>query len=184
MEFMLIRVGWRLPELSLVAAGMGPGSFTGIRIGIATALGIAQSSRIPFAEISGLDALAHQAAFLNGRVGVVLDAHRSQVYYAEYVSGQGISKRVQKPSVMDILSLEHHLRDRHLYVMGEPDICGSVGAKDSTRHWPRYVPADLFLAASIGQVASMNKRRWRTGEFVVSEPMYIRPPDAIKKKNR
>ncbi len=76
-DFLLERIGWKLDNLNLVAVGNGPGSFTGIRIGVATALGIAHSLSIPFVEISGLDALAHQVSHLDGRIAVVMDAHRS-----------------------------------------------------------------------------------------------------------
>jgi len=48
-DFLLNGLGWTLEELDLVASGIGPGSFTGIRIGISTGLGIAQSLSIPFA---------------------------------------------------------------------------------------------------------------------------------------
>jgi tRNA threonylcarbamoyladenosine biosynthesis protein TsaB len=83
-DFLLERVGWKLDNLNLVAVGNGPGSFTGIRIGVATALGIAHSLSIPFVEISGLDALAHQFSHLDSRIAAVMDAHRGQAFYAEY----------------------------------------------------------------------------------------------------
>ncbi|MBM3791217.1 MAG: tRNA (adenosine(37)-N6)-threonylcarbamoyltransferase complex dimerization subunit type 1 TsaB, partial [Acidobacteria bacterium] len=83
-EYLLQVTGWGLDEVGLVAAGIGPGSFTGIRIGVATALGLAQGKGIPFAAVSGMDATAHGAATTDGRLGVVIDARRSQVYYAEY----------------------------------------------------------------------------------------------------
>jgi len=182
-DFLLDQLNWKLGDLNLVAVGIGPGSFTGIRIGIATALGIAHSLGIPFAEISGMDALAHQVSFLNGRIGVVMDAHRSQAFYAEYVAGKGRIHAAKKSSLIDISDLEHHLAERHLYLVGDVGICQLGEPKDSSSHWPRIISADLFLAADIGRLALSRKRTWRSGEYVVSEPMYIRPPDALKKKS-
>jgi tRNA A37 threonylcarbamoyladenosine modification protein TsaB len=142
----------------------------------------ARSLAIPFAEISGLDALAYQVSFLNGRIGVVLDAHRSQAYYAEYIGTEGKIRMVQKSSLMDISALEHHLRDRHLYLVGDIGICRLEKSKIASSRWPRLVSTDLFLAVAIGRLALARKRQWRSGESVISEPVYVRPPDALKKK--
>jgi tRNA threonylcarbamoyladenosine biosynthesis protein TsaB len=181
-DFLLGRLGWTLRDLDLIAVGNGPGSFTGIRIGIATALGFARSLSIPFAEISGLDALAHQVSYLDGRIGVVLDAHRSQAFYAEYVGKQGKIRVDQKSRLIDISALEHHLRDRHLYLVGDTGVCRLEKSRAASPHWPRLVLSDLFLAAGIGRLALANKRKWRAGDSIISEPTYSRPPDALKKK--
>jgi tRNA threonylcarbamoyladenosine biosynthesis protein TsaB len=179
-EFLLARVGWSLSNLNLVAVGMGPGSFTGIRIGIATAIGFAQSLAIPFAGVSGLDALAHQCPFPDGPVGVVLDAHRSQVFYGEYLSRKGRIRKTAKPSLLHVSDLERLLTARHTYIVGDIKVCGL----ESWAGWPHPVFADLFLAASMGRLALSRKRTWRSGDWSVAEPLYIRPPDAIKNKSR
>jgi len=184
-NYLLGRLGWNLGELNLVAAGTGPGSFTGIRIGIATALGISQSLAIPFAGISGLDALAYQVpASLDGRIGALLDARRSQVFYAEYVHRNGRIRLAQKSELICVSDLERRLADRHLYIVGDLSACGLGESKGSSPGWPRPVSVDLFLAAGIGRLALSRKNRWRSGDSIVSEPMYIRPPDAIRNKSR
>jgi tRNA threonylcarbamoyladenosine biosynthesis protein TsaB len=183
-EYLLGKLGWRLNDLGLVAAGIGPGSFTGIRIGIGSALGIAQSLSIPFAGVSGLDALAHQLSFLEARIGAVLDAHRSQAYYAEYIGSKGRIRGTRKYSLMDISDLERQLADRHLYIVGETEVCHFKSSKKSSGEWPRVVPSDLFLAAAIGRLAFSRKKSWRSGNYVVSEPAYVRPPDALRNKPR
>jgi len=183
-DFLLDRIGWKLGDLNLVAVGNGPGSFTGIRIGIATAMGIAHALGIPFAEISGLDALAHQVSHLDGRVGVVMDARRAQAYYAEYDARKGRIRARQKPVLIDISALEHLLKDRHLYLVGDLDICRPAGATPAGSARARLGSADLFLAVEIGRLASVARRKWRSGDSITGEPMYIRPPDALKKKTR
>jgi tRNA threonylcarbamoyladenosine biosynthesis protein TsaB len=183
-RFLLCRLNWSLNDLNLVAAGIGPGSFTGIRIGIATALGISQSLSIPYAGISGLDVLAHQVAMQSGCIGAVLNAHREQVFYAEYTNNQGRIRRSAKHALMHISDLERHLANRHLYIVGDFKECGIQGFLKSSTEWPRAIPADLFLASGIGRLAFSRKSKWRSGEFLLAEPTYIRPPDALKNRNR
>jgi tRNA threonylcarbamoyladenosine biosynthesis protein TsaB len=184
-DFLLERLGWNLGDLNLVAAGIGPGSFTGIRIGVSTALGISQSLAIPFAGVSGLDALASQVAFTDGKLAVILDAHRSQVYYAEFIRKDGRIRRSQKSSLIHVSDLETRLANRHLYITGDLEACGIGETKSfDSSDWPRPIHADLFLASSIGRLACTRRRIWRTGDFVVAEPMYIRPPDALRNKRK
>jgi tRNA threonylcarbamoyladenosine biosynthesis protein TsaB len=183
-EFLLGKAGWNLEDLNLVAVGIGPGSFTGIRIGVATALGFAQTLAIPFAGISGLDALVNQIAFPDGNVGAVLDAHRSQVYFGEYVSRGGRIRQLKKSCLLSTSDLERHLADRHTYIVGDLEACLPDRARRSPAGWPRPVSADLFLATSIGRLALLRKRSWRLGAALAAEPMYIRPPDAVKNKTK
>jgi tRNA threonylcarbamoyladenosine biosynthesis protein TsaB len=183
-DFLLDRLGWTLKDLTLVAAGIGPGSFTGIRIGISTALGISQSLGIPYAGVSGFDALVHQAEFLDGPIGVILDAHRSQVFYAEYSRKKGKVQICGKSSLIGISDLESRLSSRHLYIIGDLDVCRFRQWDGSSSGWPRAVSVDLFLASSIGRLAFARKRIRRSGDYIVSEPLYIRPPDALRNKAR
>ncbi len=182
-DFLLGRIGWKLEDLNLVAVGIGPGSFTGIRIGMATALGFAQSLSIPFAGVSGLDALVHQYSFPDGNIGAVLDAHRSQIYYGEYISRNGKIRQAKKPRLVYVSDLERELADRHLYIVGDLEGCGLEQSKGMTVREPIPSSVDLFMAASIGRLAFLRKRIWRAGNFIVAEPTYIRPPDALRKKD-
>ena len=183
-NFLLERLKWSLKNLDLVAAGIGPGSFTGIRIGVATALGLSQSLSIPFAGISGLDALAYQVKFLNGKIGVILDASRSQVFYGEYACKGGGIRRIQKSALIGVSDLEHYLADRHLYIAGDISSCRFMETKKSSMSRLHPIPVDMFLAASIGQLAGSRKNKWRSGNYAITEPMYIRQPDALENKRR
>jgi tRNA threonylcarbamoyladenosine biosynthesis protein TsaB len=182
-RFLLNSQDWDLNDLELVAACLGPGSFTGIRIGVATALGLAQSLSIPFAGISGLDAAAFGQFTPSGRLGVVMDAQRRQVYYSEYQKRGRRMRRVMKPALWFPEDLARELKSEQLYLVGDTEaLVRSFRA--SQKEWPRYLNADLFLAASIGRLAMKRRHRWCSGEALHAEPLYIRPPDALRSKLR
>jgi tRNA threonylcarbamoyladenosine biosynthesis protein TsaB len=183
-DFLLEGLGWTLQNLDLVAVGTGPGSFTGIRIGIATGLGLAQALSVPFAGISGMEALAFQTTLEDGCVGVLLNAQRSQVYYAEYKKHGGKMSEIKKPSLMFLSDLQNETRNRRIYLIGETDLCVEKGLKISKSGWPRAVETNLYLSVGIGRRSLYVKRRWKSGDYIQCEPLYIRPPDALKKKNR
>lgn len=84
-------IGWG--EIERIAVGVGPGAFTGLRIGVATARGLSQSLALPLAGFSSLHALAH-AAFAQDpppadRVLAVIDARRGEVFAAAYDRAAG-----------------------------------------------------------------------------------------------
>ena len=82
-------VGWRPEYLDLVAVGRGPGSYTGIRVGLAIAKGLAYSLGIPLVGVSTLMALAANTPGWPGLVCPVLDARRGMVYTALYAQEEG-----------------------------------------------------------------------------------------------
>jgi tRNA threonylcarbamoyladenosine biosynthesis protein TsaB len=78
-------VGW--DQVARLAVGIGPGSFTGLRIGIATARGLAQARHIPVTGVSTLEALARGAGAAAGPVVAVLDARRGEAFAAAWQDG-------------------------------------------------------------------------------------------------
>ena len=97
--------GWAPADLDALVVGRGPGSFTGVRIGIATAKGLACGLGVPVYGVSTLDAVAWRAwrHGVRGQLGVVEDAMRKEVYPVRYLLGeQGVRRldvdRVAKPA--------------------------------------------------------------------------------------
>jgi tRNA threonylcarbamoyladenosine biosynthesis protein TsaB len=183
-DFLLAAAGWTLGDIELVACSKGPGSFTGVRIGLSTALGLAQTLRVPLAAVSTLDAVAHGLRFLKGRLAVVMDAQRSQLYCAEYILGGGRSRCDVKPALLEPGDIARRIRKRRTFVAGDGVARYREAFGASLEGWPRVAPSGLFIADELGRLAQLRRRHWRTGEWLSVEPLYVRPPDALKPKRR
>jgi tRNA threonylcarbamoyladenosine biosynthesis protein TsaB len=78
-------LGWRLGELAAVVVVHGPGSFTGVRVGLSAAKGLSEAGGVPLIAVSRLALLAACVDGGGGAVHAVLDAGRGEFYYGEYV---------------------------------------------------------------------------------------------------
>lgn len=87
-------------DLGAVVVGRGPGSFTGVRIGVATAKGLAQGLGAPLFGVGTLDAVARRFAARDGLVGVVGDAMRGEVYPALFRVHGGAIERLSADEVV------------------------------------------------------------------------------------
>ena len=93
MEHMLTSCGETLENVDLVAVAAGPGSFTGLRIGVSAAKGLAWPADKPCAGVSTLEAMAWTLAHMDMEVCAVMDARRHQVYNARFLAtGEGLER--------------------------------------------------------------------------------------------
>lgn len=83
-EGLLADCGLKAADLDLIAVAAGPGSFTGLRIGVATAKGLAWAAQLPCAGCSTLEAMAWNLAGFSGQICAAMDARRHQVYNARF----------------------------------------------------------------------------------------------------
>jgi tRNA threonylcarbamoyl adenosine modification protein YeaZ len=86
-------------QLDAVVVGRGPGSFTGVRIAVATAKGLAQGLAVPLYGAGTLDAIARRFSHHEGLVGIVGDAMRQEVYPALFRCGGGVVRRLAPDTV-------------------------------------------------------------------------------------
>lgn len=95
------RTGVNLADISAIAISKGPGSFTGLRIGSATAKGLGQALNLPIVEVPTLEGLAYNLSEYEGLVCPCMDARRNHVYGAIYTFEGGKAKQVCDTSLIE-----------------------------------------------------------------------------------
>ena len=107
---LLKNTGLTLDEMDVVAVAAGPGSFTGVRIGVAAAKGLAWPGDKPCAPCSTLESMAWQCAHMGGEICAAMDARRNQVYCARFLAEGGALKRLTQDRAMGLDELVREVR--------------------------------------------------------------------------
>lgn len=120
-EDLLSNADIRLSEIDVIAVASGPGSFTGIRIGVAAAMGLAWGADLPICGVSTLEAMAYNAWEPGAVICPVMDARRSQVYTASFLNENGRVERITPDRAVSLDELaEEALKDgRPYYLLGD-----------------------------------------------------------------
>jgi tRNA threonylcarbamoyladenosine biosynthesis protein TsaB len=169
-----------LAELGCIAVDVGPGLFTGMRVGIATAKALAHALHLPVIAITSLDLLAFPVRHSNRVICTVIDARRGEVFFALYRQVPGGVQRIASPAVGtadDVLADVMAQRDDVLLV-GD----GALRYRDVLEEATRVEFAEQWLshpsAATLVQLAHPRALRedWVHQRDV--EPLYLRRPDA------
>jgi tRNA threonylcarbamoyladenosine biosynthesis protein TsaB len=183
-----------LADMDLFAVASGPGSFTGLRIGIATIQGLAFVTRRAVAAVSALDALAHVAS-VNASEGCVIaawmDARRSEIFAALYrVSSAPVFDvarltTLDPPSVGDAASTLARWRES----LPEPEVFVGGGASLYTDAIAQSLPAagilgSPILAGAIGRLAIAQARMGTAVDAGGIRPLYVRRPDVELTRDR
>ncbi len=156
LETMLKMANKDISQIDYYAVTNGPGSFTGLRIGVATIKGLAHAHNKPLAEISTLDALAENVPNFSGYVCPMLDARRQEVYTAVYHNGE----KIMEDTPLSLNELFEFLKSKRGKVMFLGD--GAVNYRDIIQKaLPKkavFAPNHLILqkASSVG-IAAMKQ---------------------------
>ena len=108
-ESMMRAHGLKTGDIDLFAVSAGPGSYTGLRIGISTAMGLAQGRGRCCMAVSSLEALAMNLADSDGLICPVIDARRDRMYTALFVSEGGALKRCAKDELTTLTEIDRRL---------------------------------------------------------------------------
>ncbi|MBP7216405.1 MAG: tRNA (adenosine(37)-N6)-threonylcarbamoyltransferase complex dimerization subunit type 1 TsaB [Candidatus Omnitrophica bacterium] len=111
-------LGWDIADVNCFACGLGPGSFTGLRIGLATIKGLAWALQKPVIGISSLDILALNALGINGYVAPFIDAKRNLVYTSLYQVRHHVCKRVRPYQLVDSAQACKSIKS-NAYILGD-----------------------------------------------------------------
>lgn len=113
---LLKNVSLDISDIDLFACSQGPGSFTGLRIGIGTVKGLAYGLGKKVVGISTLEALAHNIVFTDCVISPIMDARRGQVYNALYKYNNGKLECIEAPRALSVEELCNELAERTIFV--------------------------------------------------------------------
>ncbi|OPL09138.1 MAG: hypothetical protein AVO33_07810 [delta proteobacterium ML8_F1] len=102
----LLKTGTPLAAIQGIAVSVGPGSFTGVRIAMATAMGLSRAGNIPMTGISTLEGIAHVSADFRGIIVPIQDARRDQVYTAVFKGEGGRLTRLEEDQTLSVEELK------------------------------------------------------------------------------
>jgi tRNA threonylcarbamoyladenosine biosynthesis protein TsaB len=189
LEFLLGELSLRMEEFELFAVAAGPGSFTGLRVGLAAVKGWAEVYRKPIAAVSALEAVAVQAHSNAGLIVPVLDARRGQVYFGLYRRATGGAGEIRlvldgEEYVMTPAEFFEALRERgggaeFAIVTPQPELFSGGASRDEIAVLRGAVePASSVLAPFIGQLGSQLARRGVLADPLTLDANYVRRTDA------
>ncbi|MGL4743587.1 MAG: tRNA (adenosine(37)-N6)-threonylcarbamoyltransferase complex dimerization subunit type 1 TsaB [Dermatophilaceae bacterium] len=161
--------------VTAIAVGCGPGPFTGLRVGMVTALTLGHALEVPVHGVGSLDALAEEALASSDvpEVLVATDARRREVYWARYTRSATGAAPAGPPGVAPPAELSDDLRA--LPTAGRGPLL-----------YPDLFPAPLRGPVDVdaGWLARVCLRRWGAGVAMPVEPRYLRRPDALTTAER
>ncbi len=187
--------GYSIDDVELIAAAVGPGSFTGVRIGTATAKGLAFARNLPCVAVSVLEALAENARDCDGVIGEncvkyavcpCMDARRNELYNALFIYEDGELKRVCEDRAISCEKLKEELEklDLQVYLCGD----GAVKmfeylAQSGAEFTVKLVSGTGLLqnAASVGRVGAKLYREGKICDHSTLRPFYLRDSQAERK---
>ena len=174
-DTMLKNADLTLDDINAIAIAAGPGSFTGLRIGIAAVKGLAWAADKPCLGVSTLEAMAQNAAHIDGLIVGAMDARRSQVYNAVFETKGGELTRLTPDRAISLEELCAQLQGKQqpITVLGD-------GGVLCYRYLEEHAPGMLLYQSAVG-VGLAAERAYARGEAVSAQellPVYLRPAQA------
>jgi tRNA threonylcarbamoyladenosine biosynthesis protein TsaB len=168
-EEIINEAGIQLKDLAAVAVSQGPGSYTGLRIGVSTAKGLCYALNIPLIAVDTLQALASKAKIAEGMIVPMIDARRMEVYSAVFSSGLE-KKREILAEIIDENSFEDFTEN--LYFVGDcNEKCKTVLTKDN------FIFLDEIKYPSANEMSALSfdiYKKSDTVDVAYFEPYYLK----------
>ena len=185
-EDLLKQCGKTVDDITAVAVAEGPGSFTGVRIGVAAAKGFAWGKNIPCYGASTLEAMAETLGVYEGYICPVMDARRAQVYNALFYVNRGFIQRVKEDRAIALSELSEELKtlEGPIYLVGD--------GSDLTHKTLSGEISNLVLppehrkhqrAVGVAILAAKKLAAGETGDGAALQPNYLRLSQAERERN-
>lgn len=181
LEDMLKNTEKKIADVDLIAVAHGPGSFTGIRIGVSTVKGLAWAAQKSCVGVSTLEAMAWHGASSGGLICPVMDARRSQVYNALFEIDDARPKRLTEDRAISLSELAQELR-----ADGREPLLVGDGAKLTYDYLTqaglacRMAPANLVYQSAWGVgMAALDKKPGNADDLL---PVYLRLSQAERER--
>jgi tRNA threonylcarbamoyladenosine biosynthesis protein TsaB len=178
--FLLDQAGWELRDIDLWAVTVGPGSFTGLRIGLATIKGLALATEKPMIGLSTLEVLASSFAYSPHLICPVVDARKKEVFAAFFrPAGDGKVTMSGSPRNIKPMILVKEIKEPVLLV-GNGACQYAALFKDGLGPWALFPEPHLHLLSpfSLGVMAWTRFQQGARSAPEEISPLYIRPSDA------
>lgn len=182
---MLSAAGLRVQDMDLLAAANGPGSFTGLRIGVSALKGLAWALEKPCCGVSTLSAMARNLAHMEGLIICAMDARRNQVYNALFLAQDGVLTRQCPDRAIGLAELVEEIKNRP-----EPKFVVGDGAGLCYNHLLeqdvpcRMAPPQLVMQNAVG-VALAAEEMAAAGQVTTARdlvPVYLRLSQAERER--
>jgi tRNA threonylcarbamoyladenosine biosynthesis protein TsaB len=179
-QFVTEQAGIDVHDVRVVAVDIGPGLFTGLRVGLSTAKSFAHALGVPMVGVSSLDLVAYDARLSDRMIVATVDARRGEVFHAAYVRVPGGVQRISEPAVStpDDLAAEIQAVGRDVLVVGDG---GQRYADRFTDHRGVEVGHDVCGHPNARALVELARAKAVREEFVPASmisPLYLRDPDA------
>ena len=181
-EDLLKQCGYTAKDVTHVAVAAGPGSFTGVRIGVAAAKGLAWGLQVPCHGVSTLASMAENLGIYEGVVCACMDARRNQVYNALFRAEQGTLHRLTEDRAISLAELGAELErmEGPVYLVGD----GSTLTKQTLGDRV-ILPAEHRMhqrAAGVALVAAAEITAGVVADAEALQPNYLRLSQAEREK--
>ena len=185
-ESALRSLGLTFDDVELYATAAGPGSFTGVRIGVSLVKGLAFGRNIPCIGVSTIEALAENLRGLDGVLLPCMDARRGQAYTATFISDGEILTRETEDRAIALADLASELKaygDKKIYVSGDGYAVARRALCDAGLKIENT--PELLIRENAASVARVAYKKYTIGEYSTDlelSPTYLRMPQAERER--